>query len=263
MKRRVFTVAWCLWGLTFVALLAWRGAQAQAPSASGPPATARVETVPVELTQPERYQAPLTLEPGRRATLIAPVDEVLRSVSAPVGSPVREGQEVAGLDRAEAIALQKIADANVKEMQAEADEARSKGSKAALAVAEARLEAARARAELARLDVERRTLRAPFAGRVLAASIAPGQYVPKGTIVAEVADVSGFRVLMPVDRAAVKEGSTLNLVVEGKPATGRVQALLPLADSFAVLRELATPWAGAWVGVENRGGALEPGQRVL
>jgi multidrug resistance efflux pump len=69
-------------------------------------------------------------------------------------------------------------------------------------MAEARLDAARARAELAGLDLERCILRAPFAGRLLAAPVDTGQFVAKGTTVAELADVSRLRVLVPVDRTA-------------------------------------------------------------
>jgi RND family efflux transporter MFP subunit len=244
---------------TVLAMAAW----GQGPS-GGASAAARVETAPLELTAPDRYQVPVILEPARRASLVAPADGMLRALNAEVGAAVRAGQEVAQLDRTEAAARLKIAEAAVKEMDAELDAARqlNPANQTAAAIAAARLEGAQARVELAQLDLDRCSLRAPFAGRVLASPLAAGQFVPRGAAIAEVADVTGLRALVPVDRSAIKEGGSLDLVVEGRPTVGRVRAILPLPESFATLRELATPWAAAWVAIDNVSGTLEPGQRV-
>ena len=240
---------------------------AQNPSGStsgGSPSTttARVETAPLELSAPEKFQAAASvLEPVRRVTIMAPADGIVRSLPLAVGSPVRDGQELADLDRAEAKVRLKVAEASVKEMQAEVKGAPGR-SPSELAIAEARLDAARARAEIAQLELDRCSLRAPFGGRLLSLTVSTGQYVAKGTALGELADVSSFRVLVPIDRTAVKSGSTLDLVVEGKTVPGKIQTVLPLPESFAVLRELATPWAAAVIAFDNPGGALEPGQRV-
>ena len=50
--------------------------------------------------------------------------------------------------------------------------------------------------------------------------------------------------------------------IEGQEVAGKVQAILPLPERFSVLRELATPFAAAWVVVPNPKGELEPGLRV-
>ena len=92
---------------------------------------------------------------------------------------------MAQLDRAEAMAKLKIAQAVVKEKQA-----LLKRSGSGDAVDQAQVEAAEARAELAQLELDRLTLRAPFAGRVLSVPVSSGQFVLKGTVLAEVADVS-------------------------------------------------------------------------
>ena len=68
---------------------------------------------------------------------------------------------------------------------------------------------------------------------------------------AELADYSILKVLVPVDRTAVKAGGDIELFVEGKPITGKVMATVPLPENFAILRELATPWAAAWVNIPN------------
>ncbi len=256
MKSRGLTAAMGL-------LLAASGlARGQVPEAS-----AKVETVPLTLVPPDRYQIPSVLEPVRRVSVMATADGVMRTLDLPVGSAVRSGQEIAGLDRSEAAARLKIAQASVKEMQAALDavksNAQSRGSKPAVDQAEARLEAAKAQAELVQLQLDACTLRAPFAGRLLSAPVSPGQYLAKGATVADLADVASLRVIVPVDRASVAVGDGLSLSIEGQVAAGKVQALLPLPESFAPLRELATPLGAAWVVLANPTGAFEPGQRAL
>ncbi|HZW34550.1 MAG TPA: HlyD family efflux transporter periplasmic adaptor subunit, partial [Isosphaeraceae bacterium] len=126
----------------------------------------------------------------------------------------------------------------------------------------AQLEAAQARAELAQLELARCTIRAPFAGRVLALPAYVGQYVLKGTPIAEVVDTTSLRATIPVDRRSVNLGSSVTVPVEEREATGKVQAVLPLPQSFAKLHELATPFAAATVVFANSRGDLEPGLRV-
>ncbi|WP_237722467.1 efflux RND transporter periplasmic adaptor subunit [Singulisphaera acidiphila] len=224
------------------------------------PDSAKVESIPLELKSPDRYQIPSVLEPIRRVTITAPSDSILRSLELPVGSSVRDRQEIAQLDRAEALARVKIAEANVKEMQAtlallkEAPNA---------AVAQAQLEAAQARAELATLDLDRCTLRAPFAGRLIDVAVSPGQFLPKGAKVAELVDDTSLRVLIPLDRSVATVGSNVKINVEGQVVTGKVQASLPLPESHAPLRELTTAFTAAWVIIPNEKGELEPGQRAL
>ena len=227
-----------------------------------PPAAlqASVETANLALVFPDRYAVPVVLEPNRKVFLVAANDGILKSISAPVGTPVREAAEIAQLDRAEATAKARIATANVKEAKAEVEKA--KVGTADAGIAAARLDAAEARAELAQLDLDRCTLRAPFPGKILAVPVSPGQYLSKGNLLAELADNAILKVLVPVDRTQVKTGQEIELFVEGKPVKGRVMALVPLPEPYVVLRELATPWAAAWVNVNNSDGVLEPGQRV-
>ena len=123
------------------------------------PTSARIESVPLELTMPERYQIANSLEPIRQVTLVAPADGFIRSMESRLGAPVRESQEIAQLDRAEGLAILKLASAELKEKQA------SKGIPAD--VKQAQVEAAQARVDLAKLALDRCTLRAPFTGRVM------------------------------------------------------------------------------------------------
>jgi multidrug efflux pump subunit AcrA (membrane-fusion protein) len=225
-----------------------------------PAATAKIEVVPLELKSPERYQVPAVLEPIRHVALAVPVDGILRSFDTTVGATVREHQEIGQLDRAEASARVKIAKANVKEAQAVLANA---PNPSASATAKAQLEAAEARAEIAELELERFTLRAPFAGRLLEVSVSPGQFLPKGTKIGELADVSSLRVQVPLERSAASVGASVSLLVEGQPVMGKIQASLPLPEGFSALRELAAAFTASWVVLPNPKGDLEPGQRVL
>jgi RND family efflux transporter MFP subunit len=206
---------------------------------------------------PENYQVTVVLEPARRVMVVAPADGVIQSLDARLGGTVRESQELAQLDRTEATAKLKMASAEIKEKQALLKTNAALGD-----VYSAQLEAAQARAELAQLELARCTIRAPFAGRVLALPASVGQYVLKGTPIAEVADTTSLRATLPVDRRTAGVGSSVTVPVEEREATGKVQAMLPLPQSYAMLHELATPFAAAMVLFANSRGDLEPGLRV-
>lgn len=215
----------------------------------------RIETATLELQQPERYQTPIVLEPTRRVRLMAPDDAGVLLIEPALGSRVKQRQEVVRLDREEAEALLAVAEARSK-----AREAVAKGSKDPVVVAEAAV--ARAELAVARLKVDRRTLRAPFDGVLLATFADPGQFVARGEPIAELGDVSRLRALVPADRNAVQPGGTLAITVEGKPANAKVLAVVPLPESFAGLRELATPYAGVWIELDNPRGEWQAGMRV-
>jgi multidrug efflux pump subunit AcrA (membrane-fusion protein) len=221
------------------------------------PTSATIESIPLELTMPERYHVTGVLEPVRRISLVAPADGIVRGLEAPLGTAVRANAEVAQLDRAEASARLKMAQAEVKEKLALV-----KSNKTYEEVYTAQLEAAQARAELAQLELDRLTLRAPFAGRIIALAVSSGQYVLKGTVIAELADVTSLKALVPVDRRTVADRADLKVFVEEQEQTAKVQSILPLPESYATLRELAAPFASAWVLVPNDKAGLAPGLRV-
>jgi multidrug efflux pump subunit AcrA (membrane-fusion protein) len=221
------------------------------------PTAARIETIPLELTMPERYRVTEVLEPVRRVIIVAPVDGMIRAMDVRVGATIRESQEVAQLDRTAASARLKMARAELKEKQALV-----KSTQDSSVAGKAQLEAAEAKVELAQLELDLCTLRAPFAGRVTALPVCTGQYVLKGTTIAELADITSLKTLQPVDRRSVTAGAPLSVQIEGKDVAGKVSAIVPLPEGFATLRELATPLAAALVVVANTKGDLEPGLRV-
>ncbi len=221
------------------------------------PTSATIESIPLELTMPERYRVTAVLEPVRKIALVAPADGIVRGLEATLGTAVRANAEVAQLDRAEALARFKMAQAEVKEKQI-----LSKSNPNYRDVYAAQLEAAQARAELAQLELDRLTLRAPFAGRIIALPVSSGQYVLKGTVIAELADITSLKSLVPVDRRTVSDRADLKVFVEEQEQTAKVQSILPLPESYASLRELAAPFASAWVVVPNAKGELTSGLRV-
>ncbi len=220
--------------------------------------SARIEAVPLQLLLPDRYQVISVLEPIRRVTLVAPEDGVLRSLDARLGETVRESRELAQIDRAPAAARLKVAMAELREKQALV----KNSTGALLEAAQAQLEAAEARADLIKLEVDRCTLRAPFAGRILNILVSTGQYVLKGTTIIELADVSSLKTTLPVDRRGLAPNAAITVSVEDRDVQGKIQAILPLSESFSILRELATPFASAAITLQNPAGELEPGLRA-
>ena len=246
MVRGILAVGVCLLGAT----VGW---------AQALPTAATIESIPLELTMPEKYHVTAVLEPIRRVSLVAPADGTIRGINAPLGAAVRASTEIAQLDRAEASARVKIAQAEVREKQALAKASTNSPNEPYY---KAQLEAAEAKLELARLELNQLTLSAPFSGRIIALPVSSGQYVLKGTVIAELADVTSLKSLVPVDRRTVTEGSEAKIFVEEQAQTAKIQSILPLPEGYAPLRELAAPFASAWVEVPNTKGDLAPGLRV-
>ena len=49
---------------------------------------------------------------------------------------------------------------------------------------------------------------------------------------------------------------------EDKDVVGKVQSIVPLPEPYLILRDLAAPFAAAWVVLSNTQGELEPGLRL-
>lgn len=252
MKYRAGSCAWML-------CIALHATATDVVRSQSLPTSATIDAVPLELTMPERFRIVSTLEPIRRVSIVAPADGVIRSIDAAVGSTVRQTQQLAELDRSEASARLKIAEAELKEKQAQLAAEPAPG-----AVGEAQVDAASARVELARIALDRLTLRAPFPGRMISVPVSAGQFVLKGTVIAELADVTALTAQVPIDRRMVKVGGELKVQVEEDDLTAKVQSIGPLLSSqdYQPLRELAAPFATAWVQVANPKGELEPGLRI-
>ncbi len=187
------------------------------------------------------------------------MDGMIRSVDARLGTAVRESQELVLFDATEANASLQSATAELKEKRLM--QKRHSDDLAGLQVeaAEARVEAGKGRWS-DRCDRPR-----PL--RLAASSmwpVCPDSSCSRGTIDrgGEVADTSSRSAVLPVDRRVVAVGSDINVPVEEQEVSGKVAAVLPLPESFAVLRELATPYAAASVVFPNSKGQLDAGYRA-
>lgn len=119
-----------------------------------------------------------------------------------------------------------------------------------LAEARARLDAAGAALRKAELDLERTVVRAPFKGRVRARSVDLGEFLNRGTPLAEVyaVDRAELRLMVPNDELAFLELSL------GEPGDG------PFVEATAEFAGALHAWQGR---VVRTGGAIDEQSRMV
>jgi RND family efflux transporter MFP subunit len=96
-------------------------------------------------------------------------------------------------------------------------------------------------------------IRAPFAGRVVARLINPGEYVTAGKPVLRLVDIGALEVSVqaPIDASRFsREGMPLTLEIQGRPVIANVRAIVPVGDivSRTIELRLALPPGGGLVG---------------
>lgn len=212
----------------------------------------------VQLLPPEGYRVRLALQASKAIDLVAPVDGMVRVISARQGDSVREKTEVIRLDDTRQQLVVKRAEARLKGAQLEKQQADAAKS----ALAEAHLEEAQAELALATYDAEQAVVRAPFGGTIERLLVVEGEFVKAGQRLARLVDPVQLQVEAPVDRANSPSGSSLEILVEGSAVPARVAALLPLEDRFAAVSQLVESPAQALLIVDNAGAKLRPGQTV-
>jgi RND family efflux transporter MFP subunit len=200
-------------------------------------AVVRRDTLPENLVVTGRLVPP----PGAMATLSAPVDAVVRSVSVQVGDPVTEGQTLLDLDApvlsANVIALRAAADAAEREA-ARQQRLLEDGIAARRTAEEARAAADRARADAdAAVELANRLqVKSPLQGRVQRMLVNRGEQVTAGMHLGEVVRPGPVDMIAPVaaaDLARVAPGMPARLHAEaGRPGVpARVHAVTPAVDS--------------------------------
>ena len=97
---------------------------------------------------------------------------------------------------------------------------------------------------------------------MVALPVCTGQYVLKGAVIAELADVSSLKVMQPVDRRSVTRELVAHRSSRRARSLGQGAGRASAARELKVLRELATPFGAAMLVVANSKGELEPGLRV-
>jgi RND family efflux transporter MFP subunit len=170
---------------------------------------------------------------------------------------VRNAQASVNLAQAEFGRIEKLLGERVVS-QAEFDQRRTQVEAARQQLESARnvaqqqyqaLQAARARVTLARKAVADTSVRAPFTGIVGERMVSTGDYVTKGTKVAEVVRITPLRVQLTVPEqfvAAVAVGQPMSLAVDAYPGrrfTGTVRYVSPAlrADQRALTVEAVVP----------------------
>jgi membrane fusion protein (multidrug efflux system) len=216
----------------------------------------------ISIVPPDAYKVSLQLLPAKMLDLTAPHDGVIRSVSALPGQKVAREFDPVRLDDSRANLILRRAKANLQAATVERKLAQSKNDADALAIADARLEAAQADLELAQHDANRTIVRTPFAGQVLRVHVVEGQFVRAGNRLLTLADTSRLQLEIPIDRSTSKVGDQVELKIEGAAINARIDAILPLAERFEPMRDLAASPASALVSIDNSQGKLAAGQTV-
>jgi len=108
------------------------------------------------------------------------------------------------------------------------DQAKSAKDMDAAALASAQANLQRSEYQLTHSDI-----RAPFDGRVVARLIQAGEYATPGKAVVRLVNTGSLEVSVqsPIDAAHyVKEGTALTVVLQNKPVTGVIRAIVPVGD---------------------------------
>lgn len=241
--------------------LGWLGTSVDAPDGAGSPPPAAVVTT--ALTQ-KTLMAPSTTLPG---TVVSLRDAVIASETsgkvvsvALIGESLEAGEPLAVIDSKNATQL-------VEQRQAELDRlislnqyhrnyfARVSSDDEQLGIPEiaiaelrsnmetARADVARAKSALtaAQTDLERTTIRAPFAGRVVSQSIQPGEYAQVGNAIVRLVDTQSLEVSAQVPAALVQPlaaGTKLEISGLGRSITAPLRALVPVGNEISRTMEL-------------------------
>jgi membrane fusion protein (multidrug efflux system) len=231
-------------------------------SMGNPPQTVSTMTVEYQAWQPH-VQAVGNVRAVHGADLAFDVAGLVESVDVKSGADVKKGQELIKLvdadDRAKLEALK--ATAQLAKLTAD----RSKQQLAVQAISKAQydadmanLKSAQANAAAQQALVDKKTLRAPFAGRIGIITANPGQYINVGTTVVTLQQLDPVYVDFTVPQSSLNElqvGGKVEVTADAfkdKTFTGNVSATDPKID-------LSTRNVGVEATVSNPDKLLVPG----
>lgn len=193
-------------------------------------------------------------EESRRVTLRAQTTGPVAAVPAREGQALELGDVIARQDVEDRKARLKEAEALVRQRRIEhtaASRLAKKGFRAntKLAEARARLDAALARTEAVRIDVERTTLRAPFAGVLESRTVEVGAYAKSGDRIATVVDLDPILAIgfaSERDVAGIRVGAQGSVrLIDGRTVLGKVRYVASIGESetrsFRVELEIPNP----------------------
>ncbi|MGP1273435.1 MAG: efflux RND transporter periplasmic adaptor subunit [Phycisphaerales bacterium] len=249
-----------------------------------------LSAVVVFVRVPYRIEAPVSLKPMERRVIAAPFDGTVRSVSAraKAGESVEAGEVLVRLDTSELELSAAEARGQLRQAQAQADEAMRRGQGGERQQAEARAEQARARLELFERRIEQAEIRAPMAGTIITGDLSErvGATLTRGDPLFEIAPLDTMRVVARVDdrdiglimtriaemreedEAGAMVGSVATRAYPDRRFPLRVERVVPLARAEGGLNAFevhaALEHGAAWMRPGMEGLAkLEVGDRTL
>ena len=217
----------------------------KAAEAAGPPP----EAVGTMIAKGGEWESVLeavgTVAAGRGVTISNEVPGVVRKIRFESGAKVRAGQVLVELDarveRAQLASLRARRDlATTTATRTRKLEAGGASTKAQLDADEAQLKTVSADAEALQAQIEKKTIRAPFAGKLGIRSVNLGQYLNPGTAITVLESLEGVYIDFTVPQqqvARVPVGTPVRIALSGTQAqqtetlAGKVAAVDPNADA--------------------------------
>jgi membrane fusion protein (multidrug efflux system) len=216
----------------------------KAAQAAGPPPEA-VGTAKAEGAEWESLLESVgSVAAGRGVTISAEVPGVVRAIRFESGAQVRQGQVLVELDssveRAQLASLQARRDfATTSVTRTRKLEAGGATTKAQLDADEAQLNTVSADARALAAQIEKKTIRAPFGGKLGIRSVNLGQYLNPGTAITVLESLDAVYIDFTVPQqevARVPVGTAVRITLPGtqppRTLTGKVAAVDPNADSI-------------------------------
>lgn len=256
--------------LTVITVTACGADEVAREKSSGVPVEGTVLTVRAT-TAPGFTRAPAVAEPYTTATVSTKLMGTVTAVQVHEGDRVERGQPLVSIDAreltarsaqvaaaiAEAEAMEREATTHAQRMRtlfAEDAAPRAQLDAAETALARARAGVHAARAGSAELEATRgySTVKAPFAGIITRRMVDPGAFASPGAPLIALQDSRRLRVTgtaAPGSIQSLKRGTPINVEIEGQPATGIVEAVVPTGGSLYRINVI----------VDNKAGAFLPG----
>jgi len=225
------------------------------------------ETVSSAIVRQEKWQDTLTaigsISAAQGVMITPDIPGTVREISFDAGAIVQKGDLLVRLDTSSEEAQLRSVDAQVElaRITAERERALRKEnmvSQSELDSAEAALKQYKANADTIRATIEKKTIRAPFAGQVKERTVTQGQYLKVQTPVMVIVNIDPLRVRLKVPEkmaAWVHEGQEVAVTVEAyadRTFKGKVTRINPSVDQQTRSFEVEAL-------IENHDSALKPG----
>ena len=221
-----------------------------------------IERDAMKLIDPKVYQVPLRLVPSKFITVVSPATGVISNFAVKPGDRLSAQAELFSLENSVQELQVQQAQAEVEAKKARLAQAKRGADADAKAIAEAELKVAELGLQIAKARLEKTIIRAEDAAEVYRTYAVPGELVTLYQKIVDIGDPNTMTVEIPVNRADVEQGGTVNIKIEDQEAAAKVVAILPAAQEFEPLRDLFDSLASARLEIDNRDKKLKAGQAV-